>query len=123
MHTYPPEDWEPPEHFVHEISLVPCYEFRIRTMIAVCEFDETFNSYQQKFQHIIGIIDFIRSDSLLKELARSLLCIGDFLNHVRLNQIFPSYIRTNLFSSGLPCWKCFWLSIEYPQSTSKSSFE
>ena len=91
MHNFSTEDWTAPEQFVHVISLVPYYELRIRTMLLMCEFDETFNDFKRKFEHIIRVINFLQCDSSIKQLARSLLSIGDFLNYVRIEKILTLF--------------------------------
>jgi len=79
-----------PEEFIHEVGSVSYYEFRVRTRILIAEFDETFADLKRKFENIIKIIEFLQLDQSIKQLARSLLSVGDFLNYVSvLRIIFP----------------------------------
>jgi hypothetical protein len=79
-----------PEEFIHEVGSVSYYEFRVRTRILIAEFDETFADLKRKFENIIKIIEFLQLDQSIKQLARSLLSVGDFLNYVSVRQIiFP----------------------------------
>jgi hypothetical protein len=79
-----------PEEFIHEVGSVSYYEFRVRTRILIAEFDETFADLKRKFENIIKIIEFLQLDQSIKQLARSLLSVGDFLNYVSVRRmIFP----------------------------------
>jgi len=87
-----------PEEFIHEVGSVSYYEFRVRTRILIAEFDETFADLKRKFENIIKIIEFLQLDQSIKQLARSLLSVGDFLNYVSVRRIiFPknSYNKLN----------------------------
>ncbi|CAF3576102.1 unnamed protein product [Rotaria socialis] len=81
VHDHPREVWAIPEEFIHEVGLISFYDFRVRTRILITEFDETFNDFKRKYEKIIQIIDFLQHDISIKQLARSLLSIGDFLNY------------------------------------------
>jgi len=79
-----------PEEFIHEVGSVSYYEFRVRTRILIAEFDETFADLKRKFENIIKIIEFLQLDQSIKQLARSLLSVGDFLNYVSVFRIIFS---------------------------------
>ncbi|CAF0997782.1 unnamed protein product [Rotaria magnacalcarata] len=81
VHDHPREVWAIPEEFIHEVGLISFYDFRVRTRILITEFDETFNDFKRKCEKIIQIVDFVQHDMSIKQLARSLLSIGDFLNY------------------------------------------
>ncbi|CAF4385405.1 unnamed protein product, partial [Rotaria sp. Silwood2] len=81
VHDYPRENWTLPEEFIHEIGLILYYGFRVRTRILITEFDETFDDFKRKYESIIKVINFLQHDSSIKQLARSLLSVGDFLNY------------------------------------------
>ncbi|CAF0774445.1 unnamed protein product [Adineta steineri] len=81
VHDSPREQWTLPEEFIHEVGSLSSYEFRTRTRILIIEFDETFDDLKRKFETVIKIITFLQADSSLKQLARSLLSVGDFLNY------------------------------------------
>ncbi|CAF1232895.1 unnamed protein product [Adineta ricciae] len=81
IHDHPREQWALPEEFIHEITCISHCEFRIRTRILIAEFDDTFDDFKRKFQLVIKITTFLQVDPSLKQLARSLLSVGDFLNY------------------------------------------
>ncbi|CAF0869958.1 unnamed protein product [Rotaria sordida] len=81
IHDHPRENWTLPEEFIHEISSISYYAFRVQTRILITEFDETFDDFKRKYESIIRVINFLQHNSSIKQLARSLLSIGDFLNY------------------------------------------
>ncbi|CAF0934322.1 unnamed protein product [Rotaria sordida] len=81
VHDHPRENWALPEEFIHEISSISYYAFRVQTRILITEFDETFDDFKRKYESIIRVINFLQHNSSIKQLARSLLSIGDFLNY------------------------------------------
>ncbi|CAF0948549.1 unnamed protein product [Rotaria sp. Silwood1] len=81
VHDHPRENWTLPEEFIHQIGSISCYGFRVQTRILITEFDEIFDDFKRKYEHIIRVIDFLQHDSSIKQLARSLLSVGDFLNY------------------------------------------
>ena len=85
VHDHPREQWALPEEFIHEITCISHCEFRIRTRILMAEFDDTFDDFKRKFQLVVKITTFLQVDPSLKQLARSLLSVGDFLNYVSVS--------------------------------------
>lgn len=109
VNGHPPEQWAIPEQFVSQMSAISHYTFRVNTLILISEFDETFDDYKRKFQHIIRVIGFLQNETSIKQLARSLLSIGDFLNYVELSYYSDSETKNNRFL-GFIRWQCLWFS-------------
>ena len=51
------------------------------------EFQETVDDLKGKFEKVTQIEEFLQHNSSIKQLARSLLSIGDFLNYVRIRPV------------------------------------
>lgn len=83
VHDHQREQWALPEEFIDVISTVTFAEFRVRSRIFILEFDETLEDFQTKFHRVIKVIEFVQTNHSIKNLARSLLSIGDFLNYVK----------------------------------------
>jgi hypothetical protein len=82
VHDHSPEQWGLPEQVYHELSSVSHYEFRVASRILMAEFDELVQDFKQKFENISKTMHFLEHNSSIKQFARSLLSVGDFLNYV-----------------------------------------
>lgn len=61
---------------------IPSCELRIKARIFSSDFAEICADFEKKFKKVRTVMNFLLDNSSLKLLARTILSIGDFLNHV-----------------------------------------
>ncbi|CAF1184272.1 unnamed protein product [Didymodactylos carnosus] len=78
------DQWSTAEHFIHSISKIQHYEFRIQTQLLIVDFKEFISDYREKFQQLLDTMDYLKHNLSIKEFIRLLLAIGNFLNYVHI---------------------------------------
>ncbi|CAF0991766.1 unnamed protein product, partial [Didymodactylos carnosus] len=84
VNNYTCDQWSTAEHFIHSISKIQHYEFRIQTQLLIVDFKEFISDYREKFQQLLDTMDYLKHNLSIKEFIRLLLAIGNFLNYVHI---------------------------------------
>ena len=88
---------------MNDVGSVSHYEFRVRSRVLKAEFEETFDDLKVKFEKVTQIEDFLQHNASIKQLARSLLSIGDFLNYVRISSCPIPLVHRGVIVAGFVC--------------------